>query len=184
MRKELKTITMLLIVAAIMAAFLLAAEVSPASAEEPEVSRELPQSEQTDAELYDVPLEKELQEYIITEAAAKDIDPALVMAIIGTESNYNTHAVGDNGNSLGLMQIQKRFHESRMDKLQAVDLLDPYDNVKVGIDILSELLEEGSTTWALMAYNGGRSYADAMVERGCISEYAETVLKLTESIQK
>ncbi len=107
--------------------------------------------------LYEVPLSEELQLHAIQECEAHDIDPAVVIAIIWKESNYKAGAKGDNGNSLGLMQIQPRWHKARMKRLGCTDLLDPYQNITVGVDILAELLDkyDGSTSMALMAYNAG-----------------------------
>lgn len=133
---------------------------------------------------YDVPLDHKLQTHIINLCVEYDVDPALVMAVIGQESNYDANAIGDSGKSFGLMQVQKRFHEARMDKLGADDLLDPYDNVTVGIDILAEKVHaDKGLEWALMAYNGGNSYANDMKAIGDVSEYTVSVIKLYEELK-
>ena len=105
--------------------------------------------------------------------------------MIEVESQYNAEMVGDNGNSQGLMQIQKCWHEERMNKLGTYDLLNPYDNVTVGVDFLAEQLEQGKgVEWALTAYNGGEARADRIAEYGGISEYAYKVLIAKERIEK
>lgn len=111
---------------------------------------------------FDVPLDYDLQVFIIQTCEELNIDAAVVMAMIFYESSYQADAVGDGGNSLGLMQIQERWHEERMERLGVTDLFDPYQNVTVGIDLLAELLDEydGNVEMALMAYNAGRSGAD------------------------
>ena len=64
-----------------------------------------------------------------------------------------------------------------------VYILDPEQNVRVGADLLSELLsKEKGTEWALMAYNGGEAFADRFVEQGSISDYAARVLEYREEI--
>lgn len=110
--------------------------------------------------LYDVPLDKDLQLHIIETCEAYHIDPAIVMAMIWRESRYNADAVGDSGNSLGLMQIQPYWHGGRMERLGCEDLLDPYQNVVVGIDYLAESIEryDGDIAKALVAYNQGSYY--------------------------
>lgn len=134
---------------------------------------------------FDVPLEEYLQTYIFELSEEIGIDPAIVIAIIEKESNYDASAVGDHGRSLGLMQIQFRWHTARMASLGCDDLLDPYQNVKVGIDILADLLEEGeSIEWVLMAYNGGHAYADRLSGEGRVSEYAAKVLKMAEELER
>lgn len=111
---------------------------------------------------YDVPLDYDLQLYIIQTCEELNIDAGVVMAMIFYESSYQADAIGDGGNSLGLMQIQERWHKERMERLDVTNLLHPYQNVTVGIDFLAELLDEydGNVEMALMAYNAGRSGAD------------------------
>ena len=111
---------------------------------------------------YNVPLDYDLQLYIIQTCEELNIDAGVVMAMIFYESSYQADAIGDGGNSLGLMQIQERWHKERMERLDVDNLLNPYQNVTVGIDLLAELLDEynGNVEMALMAYNAGRSGAE------------------------
>lgn len=130
----------------------------------------------------DVPLDAELQEFIWNVSEDYGLDPKLVLAVIGQESNYKADAVSEDGLCLGLMQVQKDCHEDRMDRLGAVDLFNPYDNIVTGIDALAEYIERGGLEWGLMAYNGGPKYADAKTAQGIITEYVEGVLYLYESM--
>lgn len=126
---------------------------------------------------YDVPLNEELQDHIFNLCAAYDINPALVISLIGKESSYRSDAIGDGGDSLGLMQIQPKWNQARMEELGCSDLIDPFQNVEVGIDILAELFATGkSTEWVLMAYNGGRAYANDKQSLGIVSDYANTII--------
>ena len=135
-------------------------------------------------EFYDVPLEDSLQSFIFGRCERYGIDPAIVFAMIEVESKFDRDAIGDRGNSLGLMQIQPKWHEERMERLGCDDLLDPYQNVEVGIDYLSELVGMGrGLEWALMAYNGGYSYANAYVSRGEVSHYAREVLDISDELE-
>lgn len=134
---------------------------------------------------FDVPLDEGLQTYIFELSEDIGIDPAIVIAIIEKESNYDASAVGDNGRSLGLMQIQLRWHTARMAELGCDDLMDARQNVCVGIDILADLLEDGeSIEWVLMAYNGGQVYANRLASEGRVSEYASEVLKMAEELER
>lgn len=150
-----------------------------AGSEEPED----PQPARSPVTIYDVPLDAELQTYIAETCGRYGVDVPLVLAIIGQESNYNAHAVGDSGNSLGLMQIQPRWHQGRMDRLGMDDLLDPHQNVTVGIDLLAELIEHGGEKWAVMAYNAGAVAADNYMAIGVTTDYAAGVMKLQEEIE-
>lgn len=135
------------------------------------------------APLYDVPLSANMQEHIRQLCDEYGVDMPLVLAIIGQESNYRTGAVGDDGNSIGLMQIQPRWHQARMDDLGVTDLVDPYQNVAVGIDLLAGLINKGGTRWAIMAYNAGAETADYYTAIGTITEYAAEVERLREEIE-
>ena len=134
---------------------------------------------------FDAPLDKDLQTYIFELSEDIGIDPAIVIAIIEKESNYDASAVGDHGRSLGLMQIQFRWHTARMASLKCDDLLDARQNVCVGIDILADLLEEGkSIEWVLMAYNGGHTYADRLASEGRVSEYANKIIEIANELER
>lgn len=133
---------------------------------------------------YDVPLDSKLQDFIIQTCEEHHISPALVIAMIGQESQYNTSAVGDNGNSVGLMQIQERWHRERMDRLGCTNLKNPYQNITVGVDLLAELYEMNPDTyWVLMAYNGGTDYADNMMEANTYSTYAVEVSAMAAELE-
>ena len=78
---------------------------------------------------YDVPLASELQLFIATTCEDYHIDNALVIAMISVESKYNANAIGDGGDSIGLMQIQSKWHAERMARLGVTDLTNPYENL-------------------------------------------------------
>lgn len=120
---------------------------------------------------YNVNLSVEVQECIVAECEKHNINPDIVIAQIKKESDFDANAVGDGGNSFGLMQIQPRWHSKRMERLGCTDLFDPIQNVKVGIDYLAEKYKEyGDIGLALTAYNAGSArngmngYAIAVME--------------------
>lgn len=141
-------------------------------------------SEEPDPLLYfDVPLDEHLQEHIFIVCENYDIDPAIVLAMIERESRFRTDVIGDNGNSFGLMQIQPKWHKDRMNELGVTDLMDPYQNVIVGIDYIAELFGRSEdVTWVLMAYNGGPSYANKWYGQGVVSTYAKEVIARAEEL--
>lgn len=154
-----------------------ALEAEAVQLDEPEVITEQVQCPEEEAHVqalvvsYPVPLDADLQSFIIQTCEARHIDPAIVLAMIGRESSYDASAIGDNGKAFGLMQIHPQWHSERMEKLNCTDLLDPYQNVIVGIDFLAELLEryDGSMEKALTAYNQGSF-------KGVVTQYAKAVL--------
>ena len=134
--------------------------------------------------LCDIPMPQELQMWIIDYCKEKHISPYLIMAMCERESQYNADAIGDNGRSFGLMQIQPRWHQDRMDKLGCDNLLDPQQNILLGIDILLELFNKrDDVAWVLMAYNGGEAYANRNYNAGNISEYARYIMTRAEEME-
>lgn len=98
------------------------------------------------------------------------LDSRIVKALIEKESGWLETAEGDGGNSIGLMQIQERWHRERMQRLGVTDLYDPKQNVKVGCDILAELLGKyGNYKDALSVYNSGNTKDG--------KQYAERIMK-------
>lgn len=84
------------------------------------------------------------------------VDYSLVVALIERESGYMSDKAGDGGSSIGYMQIYESAHSDRMKRLDCTDLTNPYQNVKVGIDYLAELLKKyGTPRDAVAAYNYG-----------------------------
>ena len=150
------------------------------------VVMELEEPAEPERTYYDVPLTEDLQDIIIDISEKRGVDPALVIAVIEKESGYKPDASGDNGRSQGLMQIWRSFHEQRMEKLGAVNLYDPRDNVIVGIDILAEKLEKyEDAEKALIAYNAGDAGAKKhYFSKGVYSNsYSRAVMEIAEKIR-
>lgn len=142
---------------------------------------------ETIVETYPVPLDEELQLFVVDECEKVSIAPEVVFAMIQRESIFRADAVGDNGQSFGLLQIQPRWHQERMDKLGVDDLLDPYQNIAVGVDYLAELVNRyEDIDMALMAFNAGPSGADKhWWSKGIYTNsYSEEVMENSEEIMK
>lgn len=151
--------------------------VEPVIEDKQTVEEKIEEVEELMIPYYDVPLDEDLQKHIFELCEERGIDPGIIIAMIERESTFNPGAIGDSGSSLGLMQIQPQWHEARMAEYDCWDLLDPYQNVTIGIDILADAIDKGrGLEWALMAYNGGGSYANANIEAGIISDYASSVI--------
>ena len=124
---------------------------------------------------YNVPLDDDLQQYIEKLCREYEIPSSIVIAVIGVESNFTADCIGDNGNSYGLMQIWETEHHDRCLNLNAVNLCDPYQNIRVGIDILAELINTYDGDWdkALSFYNGdstGRYAERVQAYAECLAE--------------
>lgn len=126
----------------------------------------------------DCPFPKKTQRKIFEICAGATVSFELVMAVIERESGFDQKCVSDEGQSVGLMQIQEKWNREVMDKLGCRDLYDPLQNVRVGVELLKRHFETyQDAAAALMAYNGGQAYAERMITEGQISDYAESVLE-------
>ena len=96
------------------------------------------------------------------------IDPALVLAVIKAESDFNPYAVSPKG-AMGLMQLRPETAY----RMGVGDLLDPRDNIQGGTRYLKFLLGMfgGDLDLSLAAYNAGEN---AVVKYGDIPPYKET----------
>ena len=141
----------------------------------PEVTEDV-----TAISFYPVILDHDTQAFIIRSCERLNMDSAVIIAIIDQESDFNPECVGDNGDSVGLMQVQQQWHHERMDRLDVTDLMNPLQNVAVGMDYLAELLDEGNgLEWALAAYNAGATGAN----NGIGFDYAASVIEISENLK-
>jgi soluble lytic murein transglycosylase-like protein len=87
---------------------------------------------------------------------ALGIDWKLVKAVAITESSEDPSAIGDNGNSFGLMQVQNlvgNFYANA----KGQELLDPEKNVEAGSKYLAEMVRKYGTEGGIQAYNLGET---------------------------
>jgi soluble lytic murein transglycosylase-like protein len=86
-------------------------------------------------------------------ASAHQLDPNLVRGLIAAESQFDPNAVGDDGASIGLMQVQVLTAASV--GIQG-DLTDPVTNLAAGTAYLAEQIAiAGGIDAGISAYNGG-----------------------------
>jgi len=112
---------------------------------------------------------------IVRDAAERHaLDPALVKAVITTESGWNPHAVSNKG-AVGLMQLIPGTAQ----RFGVGNAYDPEQNIEGGTSYLRSLLDRynGDLAKSLAAYNAGEHAVD---QSGGIPRYAET----RRSVQK
>jgi soluble lytic murein transglycosylase-like protein len=105
-----------------------------------------------------VNIDRDGAERLVREAAERHhVDPALVRAVIETESNWNPSAVSRKG-ARGLMQLIPTTAQ----RFGVNDVLNLRQNVDAGVHYLRTLLERynGNLDLALAAYNAGEGAVD------------------------
>jgi soluble lytic murein transglycosylase-like protein len=103
-------------------------------------------------------IDRDGAEKLVKEAAERhNVDPALVRAVIETESNWNPTAYSRKGAG-GLMQLIPTTAQ----RYGANDVFNPQQNVDAGVRHLKGLLERynGNLELALAAYNAGEGAVD------------------------
>lgn len=110
-----------------------------------------------------------LYQFYVDEIAASyfpNLDPAMVKALIYTESRFQSD-VSSSAGAVGLMQVIPYYHAWRMEKYGMSDIWDPYTNILVGMDLLDELYQKyGNWYDVLYFYSGGdASYPGLIASR-------------------
>lgn len=110
----------------------------------------------------DVPVEFEDQVAVNSIANNYGVPISLVWAIAEKESNFDDYAVGDDGDSIGMFQVNTKWQAERMEELgvEKADLIDTENCALVAIDYMAELFQiKGSWAFVAMAYNEGSQSA-------------------------
>lgn len=129
-------------------------------------------------------ISSEYLDMIVEICESYDLDPYLIAAQCECESSGNPNDVSS-ANAIGLMQIIRKYHRERMEALGVDDLYDPYSNLLVGIDFMSELLSKYDTKTALMCYNEGEfGGARSRAAEGNYSSYSKKVVKRASALRE
>ncbi len=107
--------------------------------------------------------------FLAAQTAAKDVDPLLIIAVIGIESGFNPFAQSVMG-AQGLMQVIPRYHRDKLPPdAGSAGFLDPVNNVRAGAQVLQEAIRrQGGVVEGLQYYVGAvddpeRGYASRVM---------------------
>ena len=81
--------------------------------------------------------EEKINGYIREICSQYNMEPEFVQGLVYQESRYDIYA--KNQSCVGLMQINTYYHADRAKRLGITDFYDPYSNILLGVDYLSEL---------------------------------------------
>ena len=124
---------------------------------------------------------RQVTDWAIEIGEARDLDPLLILAVIGTESSFRPDARSGAG-AEGLMQVMTKVHADKFKAFGGPEAaFDPYANIVVGTEILSYLIKRtGSVGNALKWYSGAANMdsdngygARVLKEHGLLSVAAQ-----------
>lgn len=132
----------------------------------------------------DIPLSDELQQYTYETAEKYDVNYDLMLAIMQTESQFK-NVVSDNGEDVGLCQINSINAEWLYTDYGIYNLMDERQNIEACAIILSKLQGQfDDESHVVMAYNLGAAKAQKYISSGKITEYTENVYKNLNDIKE
>lgn len=128
---------------------------------------------------------EEIHEYCEIVGKSYHICPELLESIAYYESRFIPDV--KNENCWGLMQINVKVHEDRIERLgfEKEELLDPYKNLIVAADLLEELFEEyEDDAIVLMLYAGQEKAIPRYEKYGYTTKYVRNVLTRSERYER
>ena len=102
------------------------------------------------------PLDYQLQADLYGACKEFQVEYELALAVVEQETSYK-NLIGDDGESAGYMQVQKKWHQERMALLGVDDLMDPEGNFRVGCHFLKECIDKYGVEKGLGYYNSGKA---------------------------
>lgn len=129
----------------------------------------------------EIPLDKELQEFIYDQCQKYGIDQSVVYGIMYHESRFQPDVVSPT-NDYGLMQINEINHQWLSEHFgRYMNYLDPYDNAEAGIYLLSVYTRD-TLVDTLMCYSLGdagaaRARSKGIYQTECVGEILDDINK-------
>lgn len=133
----------------------------------------------------DLPINYEEQKFLYALSKDYNISYPFVLGLIECESSFDKNVISKT-RDYGLMQINEINHNWLRDNLKVDDMLEPYNNIRGGMYILSKLFEKyGSEDKVLMAYNMGEAGAKKLWSKGVRrTNYSDKVFKAKKKYEE
>lgn len=157
--------------------------------QEPEPVEEEDENEKIEAALLEqgylheeIPLDFDLQCHLIAVCEEYGVPQNVALGVIQAESSFTATAA--NGSCYGYMQINSINSEWLSEKIGVTDLADPYQNIRSGVFILSDLYGKyGDWHKALICYNYGEGGArEHVFSKGyTTTSYSRTVMEYADA---
>lgn len=145
----------------------------------------------TKCDLYyipEIPLSKELQYFTYEQCKERHVSYELALAVMQRESRFRTDVQGHNPNGStdnGLMQINSRNEKWLSKEIGIRDLMDPEDNIRAGVFMLSCHVANYGENYGLMAYHMGAGGMLKAKRNGVSSTaYSRSILEQRDIIAK
>ena len=124
-------------------------------------------------------IKQEYVEYCTEIGEEYDICPEILMALIEMESSGKADALSADGTCKGLCQMKESCHKDRMERLGVTDIYDPYGNILMCADFLTELGAKYQDIAIVLGRFHGESKAEIKV-----SNYTTWILERSEELEK
>jgi soluble lytic murein transglycosylase-like protein len=107
--------------------------------------------------------------------------------MIERESGYRWDATSSDGTTKGYMQIYDKWHKARMQAEGVDDIYNPYGNIRVGLNLLHELVGKCGEDYhrVLMSYNMGEAGCKNANNKGIYSTaYSRGILQRAQELKQ
>lgn len=129
-----------------------------------------------------ISLDEDYQIYMEQRCADMEINFFFALSLMFSESSFNPNVIGDNGNSVGLFQINKCNWE-RMNDTYGLNVFEPYDNIDAGLFIIRELMDDypDDVTAVVQCYKCGKARGEELMNEeiflSCIDEIVDRAME-------
>lgn len=133
-------------------------------------------------------LQKKYQKYLWKLCKKRGLNYYILLAMIEQESGYDYSSISDNGDSVGYLQIQEKWHSNIMKSLGVNNLQDPKGNLNVGTKLLQNIYKDYGSSGdhcVLMVYNMGATGAKKLWKKDIYStKYSRKIMKRAKQIEQ